>query len=453
VRKGRLFCPLDWPSGRTARRSVDATLGSLGGFDQLCARLAAICGDVAVRVYPSVNTQVPLRVLSISTLFPSPARPHFGLFVARQAQALARHSQVEMVVIHPVALAMPPFDRLLNPAALRGLPARAHDWGVQVHYARYRYVPRSGPQWSPASITRAVLPLARRLHAEAPFDLVDAQFFYPDGPAAASVARALGLPLSIKARGSDIHFIGKKPFARRAMLAAAEQAAGLLAVSEALRCEMTAFGMPASKIAVHYTGLDHTQFRPLPRSQTRTAIADLVPGDGPLLASVGNLIALKGHDLSIAALAHLPGVRLVIAGSGPEERALLNLADKLGVADRLVLARPLPAERLAVLLSAAQAMVLPSSSEGLANAWVEALACGTPLVIPDVGGAREVLRESSAGRIIERNAEAIAGAVRELLADPPEQAAVSASAARFSWEVNAAELAAHYARIVGRDPT
>jgi teichuronic acid biosynthesis glycosyltransferase TuaC len=402
-------------------------------------------------VPPTVKIPAPLRILSISTLFPSPARPHFGLFVARQAQALARHSEVEIVVVHPVALALPPFDRLLNLPALRGLPAMAHEWGVVVHYPRCRYVPRSGLRWSPGSIARAVLPLARRLHAEAPFDLVDAQFFYPDGPVAASVARALGLPLSIKARGSDIHFIGKEPFARRAMLAAADQAAGLLAVSEALKREMVALGMPGAKITVHRTGLDHTQFHPLPRSQARAAIADLVPWDGPLLASVGNLIALKGHDLTIAALDRLPGVRLVIAGGGPEERALRDLADKLGVADRLVLAGPLPAERLSVLLSAAQAMVLPSENEGLANAWIEALACGTPLVIPDVGAAREVVREASAGRIIERSPEAIVEAVLELFADPPEQAAVAANAARFSWEANAAELAAHYARIVGRD--
>lgn len=391
----------------------------------------------------------PLRVLSLSTLFPSPARPHFGLFVARQAQALVQRGDVDMVVVHPVAVAMAPFDRWLTPPALRALPAMARDGGVEVHYPRYRYVPRIGLRWNPAAIASAVLPLARRLHAEAPFDLVDAQFFYPDGPAAARLARALGLPLSIKARGSDIHVLGRKPAARRAMVAAADQADGLLAVSEALKRAMVAFGMPGAKIRVHHTGLDHVRFRPLPRGQARAAIADLVPGDGPLLASVGNLVALKGHDLTIAALARLPGLRLVIAGGGPEERALRDLANRLGVADRVVLTGPLPAERLAAVLSAAQAMVLPSASEGLANAWVEALACGTPLVIPDVGGAREVVSAPSAGRIVARNVDGIVQAVRELLADPPEQTAVAANAARFSWEANAAELAAHYARIVG----
>jgi hypothetical protein len=50
-------------------------------------------------------------------------------------------------------------------------------------------------------------------------------------------------------------------------------------------------------------------------------------------------------------------------------------------------------------------MVLPTASEGLANAWVEALACGTPLVITDVGGARELITCDTAGRLVARDPE------------------------------------------------
>jgi glycosyltransferase involved in cell wall biosynthesis len=93
-------------------------------------------------------------------------------------------------------------------------------------------------------------------------------------------------------------------------------------------------------------------------------------------------------------------------------------------------------------------MVLPSRSEGLANAWVEALACGTPLVICDAGGARELLGDPSAGRIVARDPQAIAAAVLEIVANPPSPEAVAANAAQFSWEANAAALAQYYERLV-----
>jgi glycosyltransferase involved in cell wall biosynthesis len=89
-------------------------------------------------------------------------------------------------------------------------------------------------------------------------------------------------------------------------------------------------------------------------------------------------------------------------------------------------------------------MVLPSSSEGLANAWVEALACGTPLVITDAGGAREVVTAPEAGRIVARDPLAITDGVRALLEDPPLREATAALAERFSWQANAAALAQYY---------
>ncbi len=392
-----------------------------------------------------------LRVLSISTLFPNAARPGFGLFVARQAEALAKRGDVELVVVNPLAIAPPPFHRLLNSPAERSLPESARDWSVEVHYPRFPYIPRFGARWNPDLIARTVLPLARRLHAVKPFDAVDAQFFYPDGPAAARIARALGLPLSIKARGSDIHYWGALPHARRAMLAAARQASGLLSVSEALKRDMVALGMAGDSISVHYTGLDHALFHVRPRARMRALWAahaeHPVPADGPLLVSVGNLIPLKGQSLAIAALTQLPGARLVLAGKGDMAGELRTLAERLGVSERVHIPGGVKPEDLATLVSAADVMVLPSEREGLANAWVEALACGTPLVITDAGGAREVVRDAAAGRIVAREASAIAAGVRELLAAPPSQETVAAHAARFSWEENAARLAAHFRRI------
>jgi glycosyltransferase involved in cell wall biosynthesis len=100
------------------------------------------------------------------------------------------------------------------------------------------------------------------------------------------------------------------------------------------------------------------------------------------------------------------------------------------------------------LLGAADIMVQPSRSEGLANVWVESLACGTPIVIPDVGGAREIVDRPAAGRIVAREPQAIADAVNAILADPPAQEDVGKAAERFSWERNSRELFEHLSGLV-----
>ena len=389
------------------------------------------------------------RVLSIATLYPNAERPTFGTFVARQFEALAARGEWEVTVINPIGLPPVAAGRY---AALARAATDAVENGVQVLRPRFPLIPALSARWNPSLIARTVLPIARRLHAERPFALVDAQFFWPDGPAAAKVARALGLPLSIKARGADIHYWGAQGFARRRMLDAARQAAGLLAVSQALRADMVALGMPGEAITVHYTGLDRATFKPMARAEARASVAANpalgVPPEGRLLVSVGALIPRKGQALTIRALALLPDdVRLALAGTGADAATLRALAAQLGVNDRVHFLGSVRHDLLPQLLSAADAMVLPAASEGLANAWVEALACGTPIVIADAGGARELLTAPPAGRIVARDPAAIAAGIAEILADPPAQEAVAATVERFSWEANAAALAEYYATI------
>jgi len=388
------------------------------------------------------------HVLTLSTLYPNAAKPGFGGFVARSMAALAARGDWRVSVIAPIGA--PPFA----PGRYAELAEAATDGlenGVQVYRPRFTLIPKVGARLNPSMIARSVLPLARRLHAEVPFDLIEAQFFYPDGPAAARIASALGIPLSIKARGGDIHYWGAQGHALRRMREAAEHSAGLLAVSEALRRDMIALGLPGDKIAVHYTGLDRIRFRPMANDEARARIAALgLPANAPLLVSVGALTPGKGQRLAVHALVELPGVHLALVGAGPEENNLRKLVARTGLGDRVHFLGQVAHDILPALLSAADAMVLPSASEGLANAWIEALACGTPLVISDVGGAREVVTRPDAGRLVARDPKAIATAVRELLADPPAPEAVAQSAARFSWEANAAVLAAYYERLVAR---
>ena len=390
----------------------------------------------------------PLRVLSLSTLYPNNHAPNFGVFVERQMQAVAARGDIDLVMLNP--LGVPPFPLSLLPRyrALGELAREERRGGVQVLRPRFRSLPGPLGRFNAAAEAHAVLPLARRLHAAAPFDLVDAQFFWPDGPAAMRVAQGLGLPLSIKARGADIHYWGAKPGVADKLRKAALAADGLLAVAGGLADDIAALGVPRGAITVHRTGLDRSVFRPLDKAECRAKLG--LPLDKPVLATVGALIPRKGQRYAIEALAELPEAILLLAGTGEDCAALRALADKLGVAERLRFLGAVPHGELPVVLSAADIFVLPTASEGLANAWVEALACGTPVVTTPIPGARELLTEPAWGKLVARDKLAIAIAVSQILAAPPSREDVQRGAAEFSWEANAAALVAHWRRLAGR---
>ncbi|HET8611912.1 MAG TPA: glycosyltransferase, partial [Sphingomonas sp.] len=250
-----------------------------------------------------------LRVLTLSTLYPDSARPRFGLFVERQTRALAALPDVEVEVVAPIGLPPGPLKHHSRWRGLLDLPEREEWSGLKVHRPRFPILPGLGAA-NPALMAKAILPVLRAAHARFAFDAIDAEFFFPDGPAAVRLGRALGVPVSIKARGADIHHWGGAPFCRGQILRAGREAGGLLAVSEALKRDMKAIGLPEERIRVHYTGVDLARFRPAPDRAAAKAALGIA---GPLFLSVGALIPRKRHHLAIDALALLPEGALWIA--------------------------------------------------------------------------------------------------------------------------------------------
>lgn len=385
-----------------------------------------------------------LRVLVLSTLFPDASRPNFGIFVERQTLALAERPDADVRVVAPLGLPPFPLDRLPRYRPLAGLPQQ-EDWkGLDVHRPRFANYPATGGRFHARSLADAVTPLLRQLRRDFAFDVIDAQFFFPDGVAAVELGRRFDVPVSIKARGSDIHGWGRTHVIGGQIRAAAHAADGLLSVSEAMRHDMTALGLPGERTQCIVTGVDLDRFALGDRAEAKAALRV----NGPLVLSVGALIPLKGHQIVIDAVASLPGVRLWIAGEGPHRAALAAQIARLGLDGRVRLLGSVPHAELPRLLGAADAMALASEREGLANAWLEALASGTPIVIPDVGGARQVVQADAAGRIVARTPEAFAAALGALIADPPSPAAVRATAAPFTWAANSARLHVHLNRLV-----
>jgi teichuronic acid biosynthesis glycosyltransferase TuaC len=391
---------------------------------------------------------MPLRVLTLSTLYPDASRPNFGIFVQRQTLGLAEHPDVELKVVAPIGL--PPFPLSLHPRyrALARLPRRELWHGVDTWRPRFTTLPIMAGALNAQLLARALSPVVARIWRDFPFDVIDAEFFYPDAPAALKLAKAYGRPFSAKARGADIHHWGRQPETRALVHNAGCQASAMLAVSDAMKRDMGLIGLPIERIAVHRTGVDLDRFRPLDRAVAKAALGVA----GPLVVSLGALIPRKGHDVVIEAVAALPGVQLIVAGAGPDQAALAASATRFGVANRVRFAGAVPHGELPGLLGAADVMALASSSEGLANAWVEALACGVPVVTTDVGGARELLTDPRAGRLVDRTPAAFAAAIGALLAGPPAPHDARRLAEPYTWAANTAHLYHYLCAIVGRQP-
>src|SRR5690606_10301756 len=127
------------------------------------------------------------------------------------------------------------------------------------------------------------------------------------------------------------------------------------------------------------------------------------------------------------ALPDLPGVTLLLAGTGEDEAMLRKLAADLGVADRVRFLGAVAHDELADYYNAADILVLASSREGMANVLLEAIACGTPIVGSPIPGMDEVVDPPESGVIMEsRTPAACAAAVAKLLARMPDRAATRA---------------------------
>ncbi|MBW8066965.1 MAG: glycosyltransferase, partial [Ferrovum sp.] len=142
---------------------------------------------------------------------------------------------------------------------------------------------------------------------------------------------------------------------------------------------------------------------------------------------------------------------LLIIGSGPEQKALEHLVQERGLSARVQFKTHMPQVELTRHYSAADALVLASSSEGWANVLLEAMACGTPVVSTAVGGSPELITEPCAGRLVqERTPEALSQAITDLFKAPPDRQDTREFARRFSWDETSEGQMALFQKILTR---
>jgi len=295
--------------------------------------------------------------------------------------------------------------------------------------------------------------VARRLHREQPFDLVDAHFVYPDGTAALLVGRALGIPVVVSARGSDIHLFPKFRLIRPQIRNTLRRSAGRIAVCEALKTEMRNVAEQSCDIRVIGNGVDPRRFFPLPKQQARQILK--IPENSRVIVSVAALIPVKGHELLIHAfrrsLDASANLRLYLIGDGTSRPRLERLVRSLGLGDRVEFVGSCPNERLREWYSAADLSCVTSAREGWPNVVLESLACGTPVVATRVWGTPEILRSPDLGILVDQTPDGVATGLQDALARRWHANRLVRYAGSRDWSVVAQELEDYFREILEGD--
>lgn len=389
-----------------------------------------------------------MKILTYTTLFPNEIQASHGIFVERRLQHLLKLDGIESRVIAPVPWFPFRFETLKQYSKFARVPSAENRSGIEVIHPRYPVIPKIGMIVAPLLLTLATLKAVRKIIKSGyDFDLIDAHYFYPDGIAAAALGKALNKKLTITARGTDINLIPKYALPRKMIVWAAGCADGIITVCEALKDELVNMGVDETKIKVLRNGVDLEVFHPMDRQEMRKKLNI----KRPTLLSAGYLVERKGHHIAIQAMKELPEYELLIAGDGEMSNRLMDLANKIGVRDRIRFLGALSQKELVEVYSAVDALVLASDREGMANVLLESMACGTPVVATNIWGTPEVVKEPQAGVLMEaRTAEAIVAAVNRLAKSNYSRQDTRKYAEKFSWDDTVTSIHHLFQRILSR---
>jgi glycosyltransferase involved in cell wall biosynthesis len=297
------------------------------------------------------------------------------------------------------------------------------------------------------------------------YDLVHIHWLYNFAcVAAARTALAADVPFVVQPRASlDPHMRKKNELVKRAYLATLgrpllRDAAAIVFTAEDERI-LAAYG-PRRPEWVIPNGLDLAAYERLPpRGTFRAAVPAL---DGPFLLFLGRLSRQKGLDLLLPAfqrvLASRPDLKLVLAGPDHEghEREVRTLAQRLGVADRVVFPGMITGDLKLAALVDADLFVLPSYAENFGGVIIEALACGLPVLISDQVNIHRELSDAGVATVVSTSVDAVASGMASALADTDARQRMATLGpafvgSRYSWDAIVPGLIARYSDVIAQD--
>jgi glycosyltransferase involved in cell wall biosynthesis len=344
-------------------------------------------------------------LLVYSSLFPHQGQPNAGVFIRERMFRVAR--ELPMVVVVPVPwFPLQGLLRKIRPHFRPVAPRFEQQSGIDVYFPRYLCFPGMLKRLDGILMALGSYLTVRRLKQERKIELIDSHFAYPDGYAAVRLGRWFDLPVTITLRGTELR-MSQAPPLRKRMLQALQGAARVFSVADSLRQLVGRHGADTGKILVVGNGVDIDKFAATPRAEARQLFG--LKETDKVLVSVGGLVPRKGYHRVLEVLPDLikdfPDLKyLIVGGASPEGdygQVLREQVSSLGLDEHVRFLGPKPSSELKFALSAADIFVLATENEGWANVFLEAMACGLPVVTTRVGGNAEVVVDDKLGCLVD----------------------------------------------------
>ena len=371
------------------------------------------------------------RLAVVTSYFPIRAQPYRGHSAYQTLRRMT--SSMDIRVFCPFA-AYPAFLRPRNFSYVRVDPSYSPS-DVAAEYFEYPALPLVSRPFNGLVCAHSVLPYLETFQP----DLILSYYVYPEGYAAISAGKRLGVPVILGAIGSDINRI---PDSISAFLArkALREASFVLTVSEHLREQAIRLGASLERSRAVRNGCDTSVFRIADRSAARTALG--IDAESEVVVFVGWIAPTKGLRELVDAMKSLrvshPRLQLFCIGEGAFQAEMEARAIHAGLRDRIRFLGRRSSLEVASWLAAANIFCLPSYAEGCPNSVIEALACGRPVVATNVGGIPELVNSESGILVAPQDSEALADALKQALSRRWDEARISQHSQR-GWDEVAEE--------------
>ena len=395
-----------------------------------------------------------LRIGVLTSLYPTPERPYEGIFAQRRWSGMASRGH-DVRVCQPTPKVPWPLGSLFPQrfGDLQRRPTDEQQGDIAIHRPRYRHISKR-PVGNASRF--AVAGMDHLASSSWMPDIVVCDYAWPAG-AAAPIGKAMGIPMVLSGRGSDVLEVGGEAGLRDELGAYLRTAGKWIAVSQDLVDAMDTFaGHKAGTLVPN--GVDAKLFQPR-SGQERSALREELGwrDEDRVILLVGHLIPRKDPLLALQAFGQLqtslPGARLVVVGRGALEQQFKEQVLQAGLADHVDMLGERRADELSQLYASADCLLLCSSREGRPNVVLEALSSGLAVVATAAGGTGELLAPGPFDAIPSRDAQQIAKALERTLAAPPSRQVVAESVAGLSWTASLDTLeAVLFQHIVASQP-